>query len=68
MTNTAKLREAISASGYTILFLAKQLEISRYALYLKIEGKNEFNASQISRLAELLKLDRDQVDDIFFAA
>ena len=68
MTNTAKLREAISASGYTIIFLAKQLEISRYALYLKIEGKNEFNASQISRLAELLKLDRDQVDDIFFAA
>lgn len=65
MTNTEELRKVIAASGYTFMFIAKQLSISREALYLKIEGRNEFTASQIKALSELLKLTKTQIYDIF---
>lgn len=65
MTDTKKLRELIKESGYTYKFLASQVGITRESLYLKIEGKNEFTASQIKALAELLKLTKTQVNDIF---
>ncbi len=65
MTNTEKLRKAIDDSGYTYKYLAAQLGITREALYRKVEGKNEFTASQIAKLAELLKLNKDQIGIIF---
>lgn len=65
MTDTKMLRELIKESGYTYKFLASQVGITRESLYLKIEGKNEFTASQIKTLAELLKLTKTQVNDIF---
>ena len=65
MTDTKILRELIKESGYTYKFLASQIGITRESLYLKIEGKNEFTASQIKALAELLKLTKTQVNDIF---
>ena len=42
MTNTLKLKEKIDNSGYKKEFIAEQLGITRYALQLKVEGKNEF--------------------------
>ena len=68
MTDTEKLRKTIELSGYTYKYLARQLKITRESLYRKVEGKNEFTASQIRMLAELLKLSKDQISDIFLQA
>jgi len=67
MTNTEMLKDFIEKSGYRIQFLCDQLGITRQGLYNKINGKTEFNASEISILTELLKLTAEQQRAIFFA-
>ena len=67
MTNTALLEEYIEKSGYKKSFLAKALDITAYALSMKINGKNEFKASEIDILCKLLNIGvRDRMR-IFFA-
>lgn len=67
MTNTALLEEYIEKSGYKKSFLAKALGITAYALSMKINGKNEFKASEIDILCKLLNIGvRDRMR-IFFA-
>ena len=67
MTNTALLEEYIAKSGYKKSFLAKALDITVYALSMKISGKNEFKASEIDILCKLLNIGvRDRMR-IFFA-
>lgn len=66
MVNTEKLEKAIQDSGLKMVYIANQLGLSRGGLRNCITKKAEFRASQIQKLADLLNLDREQRDAIFF--
>lgn len=68
MTNTEMLREAIKGSGLKISEILKQTNIRTYAtLRAKIENRSEFTASEILKLCDVLHLDNDKREAIFFA-
>lgn len=67
MTNTSLLKEYIKQSGYKIMYLAMQLGISEHSLSRKINGKNEFKATEIETLCSLLKIGTKDRMAIFFA-
>lgn len=68
MTNTKLVKEIISQSGLKLQFIADKLNISRYALSLKIDNKSEFKSSEISTLCKLLGIKSlKQKEKIFFA-
>lgn len=68
MTNTEKLKKAIGKSGLKISCIMEQMGIKSYAtLRDKIENRQEFKASEIAKLCEILHLDADQMNGIFFA-
>jgi len=67
MTNTEMLKEFIEKSGYKTQFLCDQLKLTRQGFYNKVNGKTEFNASEIAILTKLLKLTATQQRAIFFA-
>ena len=67
MTNTSLLKEYIMSSGYKIGYLAEQLGITTHSLSRKINGKNEFKASEIDTLCKLLKIGARDRASIFFA-
>lgn len=67
MTNTEELQKCISVSGISITFLAKQLGISREGFYNKLNGITEFKASEIAKIAQLLRLTDAERNFIFFA-
>ena len=66
MTDTERLRAVISESGLKLSFIAKKIGITPYGLSLKIENKNEFKASEIQTLKEMLNLSNKERDSIFF--
>ena len=67
MTDTEMLKELISNSGMKYLYIAEQLGITRYSLQKKIENKNEFKASEVNRLCELLRINSlEKKEAIFF--
>ena len=69
MTNTEELKKAVERSGMKIGAILQSMNIKSYStLREKIEGKREFTASEIFKLCEILHLDRDQMEEIFFAA
>lgn len=65
MANTLLLKEKISESGMTVKAIAIKTGILRETLYNKMSGKSEFTASEIVALSELLKLSKDDRDNIF---
>lgn len=68
MTNTELLKKTIEKSGMKINAILECMNIKSYStLREKIEGKREFTASEIFKLCEVLHLDRDQMEEIFFA-
>lgn len=68
MTNTDLLKRAIEESGMKIGVILQRMNIKSYStLRDKIEGRREFTASEIYKLCEILHLDKDQMDEIFFA-
>lgn len=67
MTNTSLLKDYIKKSGYKITFLAKQLGITEHSLSRKVNGKNEFKASEIETLCGILKIGTKDRMSIFFA-
>lgn len=68
MTDTALLRDIITTSGLKLHYIAEQVGLSSYGLQLKINGINEFKASEINALCELLKIDDLSVKErVFFA-
>ena len=68
MTNTELLKKAIEDSGMKISVILQRMKIKSYStLRDKIEGRREFTASEIYNLCEILHLDKDQMDGIFFA-
>ena len=67
MTNTLLLKAEIEKSGYKLVFVAKQTGITYQALLKKINNETEFKASEIAKLCELLKIDIQKQNAIFFA-
>lgn len=68
MTDTVMLQKAIERSGLKISSILEQMGIKSYAtLRDKIENRQEFKASEIKKLCEILHLDADQMNGIFFA-
>ena len=68
MTNTELLKEKIKESGLKVTAIAEKTGINRVTLYNKISGKNEFTASEIVALSNLLGLTTEEREAIFFAA
>ncbi len=68
MTNTNILRQKIGESGLKIREIMKQTGIKSYfTLREKIENRREFTASEITKMCELLHLDYEDREAIFFA-
>ena len=68
MTDTERLKNAIEKSGMKISAILERMEIKSYAtLRDKIENRQEFKASEIAKLCEILHLDTYQMEQIFFA-
>lgn len=60
------LNEVIAASGKTIKSIALKMGLSRQSLYLKMNGKREFKASEVYKLCEILRLTNEEKERIFF--
>lgn len=67
MVNTKLLEKYIQKNGYRKKFIAEKLGITAYAFSLKISGTNEFKGSEIKILMNLLNLDLEKAQAIFFA-
>lgn len=68
MTDTERLQKAIEKSGLKISGILERMGIKSYAtLRAKVENRQEFKASEIAKLCEILHLDAAQMDEIFFA-
>lgn len=68
MTNTELLEEEIEKSGFKKSHIAQKMGISRYCLTRKIRNENEFKASEIVILCNILGItDRLKMERIFFA-
>lgn len=67
MLNINLLNETLEKSGYKRSYIAEKLNLTTYGLSLKLNGYNEFKASEIYKLSELLKLSLKERDEIFFA-
>lgn len=60
-----KLREVLEAYGHTQNDLAELLGITYQSVSIKINGKKDFNQSEIRKIAKMYKLTPEQVYDIF---
>ena len=68
MTDTEKLKEAIDKSGIKLDAILNATGIKSYAtLRGRINNETEFTASEISAIADLLRMTPDQRDAVFFA-
>ena len=65
MINTKLLKQKIDESGYRFSWIAKQLNLSPYGLRKKVDGENEFKATEIMKFQEILKISNDERDEIF---
>ena len=67
MTDTEQLKKAIEDSGVKISWILEKMGIKSYTtLRDKIENRQEFKASEIAKLCEILHLDVNQMNEIFF--
>lgn len=67
MTNTELLEDAIKKSGLKKGFIAEKLGLSRAGLSNCINNRAEFKVGHVNALCELLNLDTDMRNAIFFA-
>ena len=68
MTNTELLKKKIEESGLKQTFIAEKIGLTRFGLYKKINNKNEFKASEIVLLCDVLHIiSSKERDTIFFA-
>lgn len=68
MTDTALLEKRIAESGLKKGYIAKAIGLSAYGLTLKIRNSNEFKASEIVKLCDLLNItDPEEKSAIFFS-
>lgn len=68
MTNSAMLEKLIHDSGLMKRSIMERLGFKSYAtLRAKIANENEFTASEIDKLSDILRLSNDQREAVFFA-
>lgn len=61
------LKDYINKSGYKIYFIAKKLGISYPCLQTRLCNKTDFRQTEISMLCNLLGIDAEARNKIFFA-
>ena len=66
MFNKNKFRAKVIEKGFTMKQIAEVLYISEVTLYRKINGTSDFTRKEIQKLKEILKLDVEAVEEIFF--
>lgn len=64
--NIPELRASIARIGISNRRLSKTLGISEQAFYNKIQGNTEFKGSEIKKMADILGLSLEEVNNIFF--
>lgn len=67
MTNCERLQKEIENSGYTIKYLAKQLNITPQGFHKKRTGNSEFTIKEMLTLCEILKITKSEREEIFLA-
>ena len=67
MVDTNELKKRIAQKGVKKQWLATQLGLSRYGLFLKLEGKNDFYTNEAVKLCDALGItDAEEKNQIFF--
>ncbi len=66
MTDTFELEKYIRMNGLTKKAVADALGISVQGFLLKLNNITEFKASEISTVSDLLNMDQDDIQRIFF--
>lgn len=64
--NALKLKARIMIKGLTIDDVCSRLQISRAAWFRKIAGTTQFTLREVAILREVLDLDENELEDIFF--
>lgn len=54
MTNTTEIEAIITKKGLKKKAIAQQLRLSAYGLALKLNNKNEFKATEITKMCDIL--------------
>lgn len=67
MTDGKRLKDIIKQRGVKLGFLCEQLKLSRATFRGRLANKTEFTASEILILSDILNLDANERDSIFFA-
>jgi transcriptional regulator with XRE-family HTH domain len=67
MVNTEMLQEKMKNHGFTIKDLAARMGLSQTGLFNKIHNKREFKGSEINSISVALKLNKSDINRIFFA-
>ena len=66
MTNTKLLNKTIEGSGLKRYALAEQMGLTYQGLLNKINNASEFKASEIKKMSEILGIDHELRERIFF--
>lgn len=67
MVNIEKLRAAMEAGGVSIEDAASALGVNRATLYRRLQQAGaSFTLEEVSKLADLLRLNRAEMETIFF--
>ena len=66
MTNTEMLERKIEEKGITVEEIAEATGLSNSELLRKMKAEREFLVSEIWTISEMLALDSDEVQKIFF--
>lgn len=64
--NIEILNQYICDSGFKLGYIAQQLGITYAALYNKMKGKHHFTVQELTILRNLLQLNDEQWDSLFF--
>lgn len=64
--NTYRLKSARASMGYTQVEMARKLSITQKTYNRKELGIVDFNLREVVKIIDILKLDVDNVYDIFF--
>ena len=68
MTNTKILKDKIQQSGLKKSYIANALGVSRQTFSAYLDGKAEFRVNHMNILCNLLNIDLEQREAIFFAS
>lgn len=64
--NKSLLMYYLGINNCSITSMAKEISISRQSLQDKIAGRTDFKVSEIVKIKGLLKLNANEIDNIFF--